>query len=163
MKYQSRGNETDSTCRSRHRNPHERTWHNGVRFVETNNGDGGGEGVISEVQEFTVTGNERERRFIEVIVKNARENKSRVKKKKREREKEWERGKSSGWEDEQDIVVRPLEIYKQYFSKRTGRIFIFIEGQTWPILMKYQVSSRRKWIFNEWNNDWKIICSFIIF
>lgn len=56
--------------------------------METNNGDGGGEGVISEVQEFTVTGNERERRFIEVIVKNARENKSRVKKKKREREKE---------------------------------------------------------------------------
>lgn len=60
--------------------------------METNNGDGGGEGVISEVQEFTVTGNERERRFIEVIVKNARENKSRVKKKKgRERKSERER------------------------------------------------------------------------
>lgn len=59
--------------------------------METNNGDGGGEGVISEVQEFTVTGNERERRFIEVIVKNARENKSRVKKKKgRERKSERE-------------------------------------------------------------------------
>ena len=61
--------------------------------METNNGDGGGEGVISEVQEFTVTGNERERRFIEVIVKNARENKSRVKKKKREREREREKRK----------------------------------------------------------------------
>lgn len=89
--------------------------------------------MVSEVQEFTVTGNERERRFIEIIVKNARENKPRVKKKKKERERKRERSKSSGREDEQDIVVRPLEIYKQYFSKRTGRIFIFIGGQTWPI------------------------------
>ena len=47
--------------------------------------------MVSEVQEFTVTGNERERRFIEVIVKNARENKSRVKKKKKRRERERER------------------------------------------------------------------------
>lgn len=48
--------------------------------------------MVSEVQEFTVTGNERERRFIEVIVKNARENKPRVKKKKkRKREKEREK------------------------------------------------------------------------
>lgn len=90
--------------------------------------------MVSEVQEFTVTGNERERRFIEVIVKNARENKPRVKKEKkeeREREKkrkriEREGDKSNGREEEQDIVVRLLEIYKQYFSKQTGRIFIFI-------------------------------------
>lgn len=31
--------------------------------------------MLSRKQEFTTTGNERERRFVQVIVKNARENK----------------------------------------------------------------------------------------
>lgn len=44
------------------------------------------------MQEFTATGNERERRFVQVIVKNARENKPW-----RGREKKGGKEKEHGW------------------------------------------------------------------
>lgn len=69
------------------------------------------------MQEFTATGNERERRFVHVIVKNARENKPwrGREKKRRKRKRAWEEVNQVA-EREQDILVCPLEIYKQYFS-----------------------------------------------
>lgn len=98
--------------------------------------------MVSEVQEFTVTGNERERRFIEVIVKNARENKSRVKKKKKKGERKREREVNQAAERRRTRYSGASVGNLQAISFEAN--FHFYRGTNMADLMKYQVLSRRK-------------------
>lgn len=77
--------------------------------------------MLSRMQEFTATGNERECRFVQVIVKNACENRGVVGRKKEEKKKSMRGGKSRGQEKTRYTGLSARNLQVIFFKLARGR------------------------------------------